>query len=280
MLKLLKDPLLHFAALGLVLFAAYLSVDSTRQGGSEVVITAAQQRQTAAAFARVWGREPSSEELKALLDDWLREELANREARSMGLALNDVVIRRRLRQKYESAMEQMAASVTPSEEALHSWYENNEASYRRDPEFAFRHLFFSADRRRNPFDDAVQVLATLKGQAPAEVAGLGDVIALPAAFDLTARSELANRFGTIFAEALGEQGLRQWDGPLESAYGYHLVYLEQAIPARLPEFATVRATVLRDWRSAHLDRAQDALYDELLQRYSVRFEQPSQADGR
>ncbi len=280
MLKLLKDPVFHFALLGAGFFAAYLLVDPTGPVESEIVITEEQQRQTIAGFTRVWGREPSEAELKALHDEWLREELANREARAMGLAADDIVIRRRLRQKYESVMEQMASAVTPTDEELRRWYRANSARYALDAQFAFRHLFFSSDRRENAFEDAREALETLGARSSDNAETPGDALALPAAFGLTTRSELANRFGSSFAEAMDEHDLGQWSGPVESAFGFHLVFLEEAVPERSPDLAEVRTAVLRDWRDEHLNRARDALYEELLQRYSVRFETPLRPDER
>ena len=59
----------------------------------------------AATFTRTWQRPPTETELKGLVDDYVREEIATREALAMGLDRDDTVIRRRLRQKLEFLVE-------------------------------------------------------------------------------------------------------------------------------------------------------------------------------
>ena len=146
----LKDPLLHFSALGAALFALFLLTNERAPDDDTVVISQARQAQLAAAFGRVWRRPPSDEELKGLIDEWLREELANREAVAMGLARDDLIIRRRLRQKYEAFMDQVASAVEPTETELRVWYDDHADDYRTSMRVTFTQVFFSTDRRDTP----------------------------------------------------------------------------------------------------------------------------------
>ena len=66
-----------------------------------IVLTAGQSEPLSAGFANTWQRPPTDAELKGLIDDWIREEIAVREAMAAGLDRDDTVIRRRLRQKLE-----------------------------------------------------------------------------------------------------------------------------------------------------------------------------------
>ena len=52
-------------------------------------------------FTRTWQRPPSEQELKAQLDDRVREGIATRQAMAMSLDRDDKIIRRRLRLKFE-----------------------------------------------------------------------------------------------------------------------------------------------------------------------------------
>jgi hypothetical protein len=272
MSRLFRDPIVHFAALGLVFFAVFFLLNEDSPGSDDILVSAAQQEQLAAAFSRVWHRPPDAAEFKGLIDDWLREELANREARTMGLADNDLIIRRRLRQKYEALMDQTAASVEGTPEALLAWYQSHRESYRLEPRYSLRQRFFSRDLRDDARADAQAALDRLSDVTMDIDPKIGDKLAMPLSFDDNRQSEFASRFGDEFAAQLDTLPSGRWTGPVPSAYGYHLVFVAQRTPARLPAFAEVEQAVLRDWRDARLREARDALYKGLLKRYKVSVE--------
>jgi hypothetical protein len=272
MRRFLSDPLLHFAALGLAFFAGFLLLNDDSPEAGEIIVSNARQQQLVAAFSRVWRRPPDSQELKGLIDDWVREEMANREALAMGLAENDAIIRRRLRMKYESFVDQIAASVEPTPEDLQAWYQSHIDEYREDARYSLSQRFFSSDRREDARGDAGKILATLADAGADIDPGIGDALAMPQTFRDNRESELRNRFGEEFAKALASQPTQRWVGPIPSAYGYHLLYISDHAPARTPALAEIEATVSRDWRDTQLREARDAVYEQLLGRYSVEFE--------
>src|SRR5688572_32392022 len=94
--RLFRDPLLHFMALALVIFAIY-GVLGPRGAvkPDTIVVTASKIEQLAAVFGKTWQRSPSSQELKGLIDDYVKEEIYVREALALGLDEDDTVIRRR-----------------------------------------------------------------------------------------------------------------------------------------------------------------------------------------
>jgi hypothetical protein len=272
MRRVFSDPLLHFAALGLAFFAGFLLLNDDSPQAEEIIVSNAQQEQLVAAFSRVWRRPPDNQELKGLIDDWVREEIANREALAMGLGENDPIIRRRLRMKYESFMDQIAASVEPTAQDLQDWYQSHIDEYREDARYSLSQRFFSSDRRDDARADARKTLATLADAGEDIDPAIGDALAMPQSFRDNRESELRNRFGEEFAKALASQPTRRWVGPIPSAYGFHLLYISDHTAARTPALAEVEATVIRDWRDSHLREARDAVYAQLLDGYRVEFE--------
>ena len=101
MKRLLKEPLLHFLLLGAAIFIAYRLVAARQRLGGNGRRDRRAVEHLAAGFEKTWQRPPTDEELKGLIDDWVREEIATREALALGLDKDDTVIRRRLRQKLE-----------------------------------------------------------------------------------------------------------------------------------------------------------------------------------
>lgn len=276
---MLKDPLTHFTIIGLSLFALFVFLDRGSTAESDIVVSLAQQRQIEAAFTRIWRRPPNSAEAKGLIDDWVREELASREAVALGLDDKDLVIRRRLRQKYESLMEQIDSADEPSDETLRDWYAARADNYRREAKYTLQQQFFSTDRRTDPSADAAAALPRLAGEPAATPVEVGDPVALPRTLGNTSKRQLADRLGPAFSEAVAQQPLGRWSGPVPSAYGYHLVFVESAEAEQDPAWRTIRDVVMRDWRAEQLRTARETRYSELLKRYKVVIESdPAGAD--
>lgn len=273
--RLLREPLVHFALLGAGLFALYLTLaDDTGTGDRRIVVGTERQAQLTAAFERVWRRAPTDAEFKGLVDDWLREELANREALQLGLGEDDPIIRRRLRQKYEAFVDQLFMGATPSTDELQAWYEDRRGDYATQPRYSLRQVYFSQDRRDDARGDARALLQSLAPSDPDAANGLGDSLALPARLQRERATAVASVFGDAFLEGLAALEPGRWSGPVTSAYGEHLVYLESFTPQQQPALEDVREAVLRDWRDAQRREARAGIYAELLQEYDVEFAPP------
>ncbi len=85
-MRWLREPLVHFLALGAGLFLLFALVGGSDEDRTDrIVISAAQVELLAEGFARTWQRPPTPAELKGLVDDHIREEIYYREAMAMGL---------------------------------------------------------------------------------------------------------------------------------------------------------------------------------------------------
>src|SRR5512134_1361088 len=120
----LREPLLHFLVLGLLLFL-FFERRGGGSGSSRIVVTPGQIAHLASGFARTLQRPPSEEELKGLIDDYVKEEIATREAVANGLDRDDAIIRRRLRQKLEFLVEDTADLSPPTDADLQRWLDGH-----------------------------------------------------------------------------------------------------------------------------------------------------------
>jgi len=272
--RILKEPLAHFLLIGALLFVVYGLFSSPGSGRGEIVITQGQIEHLAAGFARVWQRPPSAEELTGLIGDRVREEVLYREAIAIGLDKDDAIIRRRLRQKMEFISDDLAAQAEPSDAELNTYLQAHPDAFRAEPRFSFRQVYLSPQKRgKNLQRDAAQLLAQLNASgAKVAPAQLGDALMLEPAYAALPLGEVAKQFGAPFAARLPELALKQWQGPVESGYGVHLVYISERTAGRLPELAEVRETVRREWANARRLEANEKFYQELLKRYTVTVE--------
>jgi hypothetical protein len=276
MKTLLKEPLLHFFVLGALLFIAYLLVagPDSGEGSRRIVVTTGQIEHLAAGFATLWQRPPTEPELKGLIDDWVREEIATREAIAMGLDKDDTVIRRRLRQKLEFVSDDIIARTKPTDADLNAYLHARPESFRIEPRFTFNQVYLDpAKHGAHLARDAVRLLADLRhGGAKIDFGSLGDSFLLGHTFQSTPTSEIVKQFGEGFTVALGALPPGQWQGPLDSSYGVHLVWVSEHTEGHLPALAEVRDAVRREWENARRLQGNEDFYQALLKRYTVTIE--------
>jgi len=283
MKKLLREPLLHFLLLGAAIFAAY-SLGSKRRSDEpgKIVISAGQVAALAESFTLTWRRPPTREELEGLIRDRVQEEVYSREAVALGLDRDDTIIRRRLRQKMEFLTDDIAALAEPGDTDLAAYLLAHADTFRVQRQFTFRHVYLNPSRRGESLArDTGQLLAQLRrAGAQAEVLELGDPFLLEHEFQSLPDSELVKQFGEKFAAKLGELAPGQWQGPVESGYGVHLVWISERTEGRVPALAEVREAVRREWANARRLEMNEKFYHELLNRYIVTIEGPAPAEKK
>jgi hypothetical protein len=272
-MKFLRDPLTHFVILGAALFTIYalatglLSPDDSRR----IEIDRSEIELLAGTFERQWGRPPQPNELQALIEARVREEVLYREALAVGLDRNDIVVRRRMVQKMELMTEDVATLADPTEEELRAFYDEHREEYRIPPRVTFSHVYFNVDRRGDSAEeDALRVLAELRAETPPpdRAPERGDRTMIAYDYALATPGEVQRVFGTRFADALFELG-PGWHGPIASGYGLHLVHIGQRVEGRLREYEVVRDRLVEHYNRVRRERARDALYESLAKDYEI-----------
>lgn len=280
--QVLKEPLTHFIALALAIFFLYGAVNRSAQPqADEIVVTSAKIEQLGALFTKTWQRPPSSQELKGLIDDFVKEEIYNREALLLGLDKDDTVIRRRLRQKMEFLVDAEVDAITPADAELKSYLEANSNQFRVEPMIAFEQIYLSPAKRGDRIEaDAQVMLDQLRGNAQADPTKLGDQTLLPSMLPLTASATINQSFGDRFAEAMEKLPDNQWSGPVPSSYGLHLVRVLERREGRSPALDEVRGAVAREWSNAKRKALEAERIETLLKRYDVTVETTDKSETR
>jgi len=267
--RLLREPLLHFFVLGAALFGVYGWMNrGTSTAPTEIFVSRDQVRSFEAQFERVWQRRATSEELQHLVDNWAREEVFYREGLALGLDRDDPVVRRRIGQKVEFIIDGVAPAA-PTIAELQAWLDAHRASYSLEPIYSLRQVYFDPQRRGDRLDrDMARARQSLaNGKAVS-----GDVTMLPAELEAAPQFDIERDFGAGFAAALKDLPLGRWQGPVESAFGLHLVLLSGRTGGGQPLLEQVRAEVERDLLLARAKEANEATYNRLRANYRVRVE--------
>jgi len=279
--RVLDEPLTRFLFVGALIFATYGW--RSRHGApspGRIVVSQGQLASMMVGFTRTWQRPPTPGEWEGLVADRVREEVYFREAMALGLDRDDTIIRRRLRQKMEFISEGRGAPAGATEAELGAYLAAHPELFRVEPRFTFRHVYLNPDRHGGGLErDAARLLARLKAEPGADTEALGDPFLLEHEFASVTAGEVGKQFGKEFAAKLGGIPPRQWQGPIGSGYGLHLVWVGARAEGGLPALADVRDAVRREWDSARRKEANERFYQDLLERYTVTIEGLEPADA-
>jgi len=262
-----KHPVLHFALLGGLIFLwDGIRPQSPSPDSQNIVVTAAQMQRMSALWSQTWGRAPTQTELDGLVQDHIKEEVYYREAKRLGLDLNDTIIKRRLRQKMEFLSADDTEVQKADEAELRKFYKQNLEKYRTSALYDIEQVYYKTlDEPRMKADRA----ALQQGQ---EHTRFGDPISLPKALKNADADKITKLYGSGFYERMTKLEGANWQGPIQSGFGFHLVRVTKTKDASTKTFAESRAEVESDWRARAKLRAREQAYQALARDYKIDIE--------
>ena len=283
MRRLLREPLVHFLLLGAAVFAVYhfMKAPDSSPASREIRLSVDEIGQLIQLYQSQWRRPPTPQELDRMVENKVQQEVLYREALAMGLDKDDEIVKRRMAQKMQFLAEDLAAAYEPTTAELRSWFEKNSAKFAQPPRLSFRHLYFSPDTRgARARDDAKAALAKLAGQ-PVDstiATSLADPFMFQDYYRDRAPDYLGKEFGPRFALSVASLEPGSWQGPIESGFGWHLVFVDTVIPGRVPAFEEIEADVRTAWLGERKALAWEKSYKEMRDKYTVLLPAPPE-DG-
>jgi parvulin-like peptidyl-prolyl isomerase len=285
MKRLLREPLFHFLLLGGLLFAGYYYFQPDRGGkpsSHQIALTLEELNQLNLYFQSQWRRPPTMEEFNRLVESKVQEEILYREALAIGLDKDDVIVKRRMAQKMQFLAEDVAAAREPTTAELKGWYEKNSARFAMQNRLNLRHLYFSPDKRgERARADAERALARLAGKPQdSKLAGtLADPFMFQDYYGDRTPEQLGKEFGPQFALEVAKLKPGSWQGPLESGYGWHLIFVDSVVPGRVPAFEEVEPEVKTAWLGEQKAQGWRKAYDDMRAKYTVLLPVPPDAQS-
>jgi len=271
MKKVLCEPLFHFLIIGVIIFIFWgVWGDNSGSDREQIIVGSARIEQIKDAWKKQWRREPTEKELESLIEQFVQEEVLYREALNMGLEKEDSIIRRRLAQKMQFLIQDIADRKLPEEAELKAFFNQNPEQYQSPARISFTHVYFNRDRRKNTvLRDARDVLVGLQTRNPERAPEKGDPFMLNLDYVRVSKQETARLFGKPFAEDLFALRPGPWQAPIQSGYGIHLVRLVEYIPARLSEFSEVAERVRQEYTAVQRRKANEKAIQALKDRYKI-----------
>jgi len=271
MRRLLGEPMLHFLLIGIALFGAYRWMSPGDSGRGRIAITQGVVDDLVTQHVAARGRQPSPTELNHLIESYVRDEILYREGVRLGLERDDIVVKRRVRQKIEMIAEEEASTGAPTDADLSAYLTANQARFVQPAILTFEQVFIGESTSHPAVVHAAAVTreALRKGADPEE---LGKPTLLPHRMTRTPADLVARDFGASFAAALEKVPVGEWVGPIDSSFGAHYVRVSDRTPAVAPQLAAVRDHVVREWENERRQRARNDAYTKMRGEYQVSIE--------
>ena len=232
MRRFLHEPLVHFAALGALIFGAHRAF--LYHSRHQIVLS------------------PAFVATQPDLDRFVDEEVLYREAVSLGLDRGDVIVRRRLVQKMEMILRKSPRE--PSDTQLEKFLDVHHDRYDAPERVTFHHVFTTKD---------LEPLARAIAEG-ADWQKLGEPFLPGRRWVARSEKELAAIFGAEAAKKIFAGETR-----IESRFGKHLIFVEESLPARKVALDEVRSRLREDWLVAERTRLDREALADLRARYSV-----------
>ncbi|PQB05384.1 peptidyl-prolyl cis-trans isomerase [Aureitalea marina] len=272
MKRLLQEPLLHFALIGVALFLLYWIVSPEQESENQILIDDSDINEIVSKFELQWNRPPNAQELSGLMGEMIQQEVFYQEGLRLNLDHNDEIIKRRLSQKMQFLSNDLADMVQPSEDELQLHLDNNSEKFQTPAFYSFYQIYFSLDSGEDPKERARFVLDASNGKSFSEMRTEGDPIALKYYYEKITDFNLRRQLGTEFLISMQQLQTGSWVGPISSGYGYHLVYLEDVVAPKTPPLDEVREEVLADLNYVRQGELKASIFKELLSQYELVFD--------
>jgi hypothetical protein len=260
----LREPLVHFALLGGLLFAVDHFISSKADDPRTITIDGKVDQHAIDVFRAARGREPNAAELFALRRVWLDNEVLYREGIALGLDRGDDSIRERVIFKSLSMIEAGLKLPAVDEARLRAWFEQHRAKYDQPARFDFEEAVVVGDRSESAVSAFVAALNTntsTPGEARADLR----------VFANRPHENIVQSYGADFATALEASPVGEWR-TLASKGGARAVRLKAATPAKPAMFEDLAGVVLQDWTDATMSAQRSAAVAALAKKYHVRTE--------
>lgn len=265
---MIREPIVLFFLLGTGLFILYQMVTgSIERNNKQIHVSKAQIALLEESYTKTWNRPPGEAELDALINDFIMDEIFYKEAVAMGLDKTDLTIKQRLRQVMEMMMDDYT-TIYPSEDQLRSYLETHPEKFRRDDRISFRQLHFEAEEK----EEAGAFLERLRASERAYEAYKGGLLLLQEMNANLSKNDVGKQFGSYFSSEIFQLDPGKWIGPLESPYGWHLVYIYEIVPGQLPDLDDIWDLVEREWSVERKKEIKEEQYRLMREEYRITIE--------
>jgi len=258
----LREPLLHFVLLGAALFGIDHALVSRQDDPKLILVGPEVDEEAKRLFAAGRGRAPTAEELKALRERWLDNEVLYRYGLSLQVDRGDPAIRERVIFKALSVVDANVKAPALAERVLREWFESHRAQYDEPARYDFQEAVLAGDTSEAAVSAFVE---TLNKGVP------GDVSAGLRVFKGRPHANIEQTYGAEFAKALeAAPPGGEWRA-YPTRDGWRAMRLEAIAPAKPAAFENLHGVVLQDYTDAKMSEQRSAAVRALAKQYTIKY---------
>jgi hypothetical protein len=258
----LREPLLHFTLLGALLFG----VDHVLVGRADdplaIVIGPEVDKEARELFKAERGQDPTPQQLEALRQRWLANEVLYREGLALQVDKGDTTIRERVIFKALNIVESNLKLPPSDERTLRAWFESNRAKYDEPARFDFQEATLAGQNT----EAAVRAFV-----ADLNSGAMGETKADLSVFKGRPHSNIVLSYSEAFAKALESAPPGEWRA-YATRNGWRAMRLEAITPGKTAGFEVLANVVKQDWIDATMAEQRTAAVGALTRKYTVRVE--------
>lgn len=234
LIKFLKAPVFHFILMASALFFFYESLLPPEK--EEIIITRQTMNSLIRSEQEVRQNPLSDEDILALVQNYIDEEVLIREAYRQGLDRSNYRVRKQLLDLMRSGLNDNIQK--PSDEELKKFFFENQNDFRIPALVNFKHVYFSNENRKRPAD--LQSFLSYFESAGSDFSSAGDLFLNGNEFKHLSFEQCSIFFGRKFAASVFQIPDSSWAGPIATEEGIHYVLMEQVIPSQIPEYEDIK----------------------------------------
>jgi hypothetical protein len=257
----LREPLLHFLAAGAVLFAIDHFLITKADDPNTIVVGAEVDKEARETFKAARGQEPDAQQLAALRQIWLDNEVLYREGLALRVDQGDITIRERVIFKALNIVESGVKPPQADEKTLRAWFEAHRDKYDEPPRFDFQEAVLGGENTESAVRSFVNELNTGTG---ATRAGLRVFKGRP-------HANLVQGYGVDAAKAIEDIPPGEWRA-VQTRDGWRVMRLDAIAGGKAAVFDAVRNVVMQDWIDATMADLRTASVRKLAKKYTIRYE--------
>jgi len=258
----LNEPLLHFVLLGGLLFAIDHWLFGRGADAHTIVVGPAVDSEAIEAFEESRGRKPNVEELKALHQVWLDNEVLYREGLAMQVDKGDDAIRERVIFKALSVIDANVKLPVASESMLREWFAAHRAKYDEPARYDFEEASLAGEN-----DEATlrKFVVALNSGTP------GDAQAGLRVFKARPEPSLIQSYGSAFPGQLAALTPGTWHA-VHTNSGWRAMRLVSLTTAKPAVFDNLAGVIMQDWKDATAAEQRSEAVHALAKKYQIKFE--------
>lgn len=265
----LREPLLHFVALGGLLFGVDHLLVSRADDPHHIVVGTEVDSEAIETFEATRGRKPNAEELDALHRVWLDNEVLYREGLALGVDKGDTAIRERVIFKMLSVVDSNVKVPPADDKLLRPWFESHREKYDEPQRYDFDEAVLSASGSEGAVRDFVK---ELNAGAP------GDAKAGLRVFKGRPHANLVQSYGPEVTDVLVKAKPGEWQA-VSTREGWRAMRLNAIIPPKPASFEAIRNVVVQDWTDATAAEQRSAAVHALAKKYKISYQTAQHGSG-